>query len=996
MQKLNFIRENPRFSKHYLLIPIILIVFYFLFFFFYQDVKDRTIDEFNNEQLILAQTAAQGITSFINDYQADLTFISKLKNIIDFDDEGKALMANFYEKHKNLMSAFTMVDAHGRILYTYPINESVIGNDISNQKHVSQVIATQKPVLSDVFMAVQGYPAIALHVPVFKGNEYKGSLAMLIPIDKLGERYLGKIKIRGTGNVWLLSENGIEIYCPVAGHEGNFYVDITNNDTSATSLLEKIRTREYGSGNSIHQQELIDGNLQFIKKYMTFYRAKLSNTYWTILISYQEKDIYTALTKLRNRLIFVFLLLFLVVLYYFYSLSKVRTVLSEESKRKKAEKILRDNEEKFRTIFEESPIGIELYDKTGKQINANKASLDMFGIPDMSEIQNFNIFDGTSLDAEKKEKLRKGEPIVYQAKFDFERVKELKQYKTIKTGKSYFDYTVTPLLNSVNRSIDGYLVHVQDISERKHAEEEILMLAHSLKSVNECVSITDEENRILFVNKAFLNTYGYEEDELTGKTIDFLRAAENYPGIYEEISQATINGGWKGELKNRRKDGTVFPIYLSTNVIKDKNGKQVGMIGVASDITIRKHNEEELVNAKERAEESDRLKSAFLANMSHEIRTPMNGILGFADLLKEPDLTGEQQQKYIGIIEKSGERMLNIINDLVNISKIEAGQMEIYITSTNINEQMDFIYAFFRPEVEKKGLQFSLRNSLPAREVNVYTDREKIYAILTNLVKNAIKYTKEGYIEFGYMPDFITALSTENEDIPDNSSKNLNLRFYIRDSGIGIPNDRLDAIFERFVQADIEDRNAMQGAGLGLAITKAYVQMLGGKIWVESEEGEGSVFYFTIPFKSVPDKIPSGIMHIPVSANGNDSQTESSKLKVLIAEDDESSEIFVETLVKMFTNDILKARTGADAVEICRQNPDIDLVLMDIQMPDMNGYEATRKIRRFNNEIIIIAQTAYAILGDREKAIAAGCNDYITKPIKRLAFNDLMNRYFSS
>ncbi len=995
MQRLNFIKATPRFSKHYLLIPSVLIVFYFLFFLFYNDIKNRTIEEFNNEQLILAQTAAQGITSILNDYRDDLTFISKLNNIIDFDDEGKMLMANFYENHKNLMSGFTRVDAHGIILYTYPINESVIGNDISYQDHVSQVIATQKPVLSDVFMAVQGYPAIALHVPIMDGNEYKGSLAMLIPIDKLGQRYLGKIKIRGTGNVWLLSENGIEIYCPIASHEGKSYLDITNKDSSAISLLEKIKSQEFGTGNSIHHQDMIDGKAQFVKKYMSFYRASLGNTYWTILISYQEKDIYSYLTRLRNRLILVFSMLFLVGLYYFYSLTKVRNVLKEVTKRINAEKILQEKEEKFRTIFEESPIGIELYDKNGKQINANKASLDMFGIPDMSEIKNFNIFDGTSLDLEKKEKLKKGIPIVYQSKFDFQKVIELKQYKTIRTGKAYFDYTVTPLKNPVNKEIEGYLVHVQDISERKHAEEEILMLAHSLKSVNECVSITDEDNRILFVNEAFLKTYGYEENELIGKKIDFLRAPGNKPGIFEEITRTTLNGGWKGELKNIRKDGSIFPIYLSTNIIKDKNGKPVGLIGVASDITIRKRNEEELVNAKERAEESDRLKSAFLANMSHEIRTPMNGILGFADLLKEPDLTGLQQQKYISIIEKSGERMLNIINDLVNISKIEAGQMEIYISETNINEQMDFIYAFFKPEVEKKGMKFELHNTLLSKEVNVYTDREKIYAILTNLVKNAIKYTKEGSIEFGYMIDDQKIPFIHEENSHAESSKNIRLCFYIKDSGMGIPQDRQEAIFERFVQADIEDRNAMQGAGLGLAITKAYVQMLGGKIWLESKEGEGSTFYFTIPFKTIPDKLPLRTKIISFGNPDADIDT-STKLKVLIAEDDESSEIFVETLVKIFTDQILKARTGFETVEICRQNPEIDLILMDIQMPDMNGYEATRRIRRFNKDVIIIAQTAYAILGDREKAIAAGCNDYITKPIKRLEFNALLKKYFNS
>jgi signal transduction histidine kinase len=251
--------------------------------------------------------------------------------------------------------------------------------------------------------------------------------------------------------------------------------------------------------------------------------------------------------------------------------------------------------------------------------------------------------------------------------------------------------------------------------------------------------------------------------------------------------------------------------------------------GIIFDITDRKMVENELIRAKEKAEESDRLKSAFLANISHEIRTPMNGILGFAELLGEPDLTGEQQREYVKIIEKSGERMLNIINDIIDISKIESGQMEVHLSQTNINEQVDFIYEFFKPEVERKGMQIIALKGLPAKDAVMKTDREKVYAILTNFVKNAIKFTHQGSIVFGY-------------DLVDHQ-----LQFFVKDTGPGIPIDRQAAIFERFVQADLAHKQALQGAGLGLSISKAYVHMLGGKIWVVSVPGNGAAFYFTIP-----------------------------------------------------------------------------------------------------------------------------------------------------
>ncbi|MEI6567080.1 MAG: PAS domain S-box protein [Verrucomicrobiota bacterium] len=493
----------------------------------------------------------------------------------------------------------------------------------------------------------------------------------------------------------------------------------------------------------------------------------------------------------------------------------------------------------------------------------------------------------------------------------------------------------------------------------------------------------------------------------------FQKVVENFPDgiivIYDtDFRYVLVEGlglkdiGLSKEMLLNKKSGDIFPAEFCTKLelhiydalqgkkstfeinlgdeyfmetvmpFKIENGKITQVLGVIEIITLNKRTEKELRLAKERAEESDRLKSAFLANMSHEIRTPMNGILGFSELLKKPDLTGVEQQKYIRIIEKSGARMLNIINDIVDISKIEAGLMKLEMMESNINEQIEYIYTFFKPEVEAKGMKLSFYNSLPAKEATITTDREKLYAILTNLVKNAIKYTEEGKIELVY------------------TRKGQCLEFYVKDNGIGIPKDRQEAIFERFVQAEIEDRKARQGAGLGLAITKSYVEMCGGRIWVESEEGIGSTFYFTIPYiaETKGKNILQEILP-PEKAN-----KEVSNLKILIAEDDEVSALLLEIEFQTYCKEIIKVRTGVEAVEICRTHPDIDLILMDIQMPEMGGYEATRKIRQFNQDAVIISQTAFAQIGDRERSIQAGCNDYIAKPIKKAELHALIQVYF--
>ncbi len=571
-------------------------------------------------------------------------------------------------------------------------------------------------------------------------------------------------------------------------------------------------------------------------------------------------------------------------------------------------------------------------------------------------------------------------------------------YHTLETGESHsndsdvfyrkdgtffpVEYVSSPIYE--NSKLVGAVVSFRDISERKIAEE---ALKESEEKYRDMANLLpqllvelDLNGNITYVNSLALKMFGYSEDELIGKSSLIAHVPEERDLIVESIKLKYAGKEFESrEFNMLRKDGSVFPALIFTSIIK-KNNLPTGLRAIVIDISQQKEFEKELILAKEKAEESDRLKSAFLANMSHEIRTPMNGILGFASLLRNPELNGEQQEEYIEIIEKGGERMLNIINDIVNISKIEAGLMELNIKESNINEQIDYICTFFRPQVIDRNLDFRCNKPSDYGDIYIQTDKEKLYAVLTNLVKNAIKYTEEGFIEIGYKvkDDF--------------------LEFYVKDTGIGIKKDRQSAIFERFIQADIADKMAQQGAGLGLAISKAYVEMLGGEMWLESKTVDfknnirgGSTFYFTIPF----DKAWLYVKN-KNSRNLNATHSTDKKIKVLIAEDDLTSQMFISIAIKDFCSEIIKVNNGADAVNACRKNKDIDLILMDIQMPNMNGYEATKKIREFNKDVIIIAQTAYALEGDKAKAIANGCNDYITKPVNINELKRIINKLISN
>ncbi len=381
----------------------------------------------------------------------------------------------------------------------------------------------------------------------------------------------------------------------------------------------------------------------------------------------------------------------------------------------------------------------------------------------------------------------------------------------------------------------------------------------------------------------------------------------------------------------------------------------------------------ELINAKIKAEESDRLKSSFLANLSHEIRTPMNAINGFTELIINTEINESEKLEYLNVIEKSGKNLVSIIDDLIEMSKIDSNQLIPNLTVVNLESCVNELYKTVKITIKNKGINFKLIKPTKAAEFNIITDDIKLKQVLINLLTNAIKFTDEGEVAFGYEIDVINGL----------------INFKVTDTGLGIDEDNHKYIFDRFKRVDSDISIKVGGLGLGLAISKAYVELLGGTISLSSKVGEGSVFYFSIPLKY--DKAE----HIIVKPIINLEDTKSENEVILIAEDDNINFLLFQKMMQHKKYKIIRAINGQEAVDICLNNPNIDLVLMDIKMPLMNGFEALEQILPIRPNLPIIAQTAYSSSEDKMKIEEAGFTDYITKPLNRERLFELIDKYLS-
>ena len=524
----------------------------------------------------------------------------------------------------------------------------------------------------------------------------------------------------------------------------------------------------------------------------------------------------------------------------------------------------------------------------------------------------------------------------------------------------------------------GYREDVTNLSDSLqalHRDRETLEVL--LDSMPFCIFFTDRHYRYVRVNRMMANLLRVSgPDQAVGKTnTEFFTKRVARKMIEEDRNILETGKPLVNKIVYFEDEG-VEGFWMEKNKIpiRDERGVITMIMGIFKDVSDLMLIENELKEAKEHAEESDRLKTSFLANMSHEIRTPMNGIIGFANLLRDPDLPEDKRDLYLKHIDHSSNQLLNIIDDIIDISKIESGQLKISNKPVRINEILDEIYSSFFHRIRgdapgQKLVAFKLKKGNESNDFTIVTDDFRLSQIFNNLIGNAIKFTKEGHITFGY-----------------NIRDHRHVEFFVSDSGIGIPHNKIRLIFDRFGQVDQERSLQPTGTGLGLPISKSLVDLMGGEMWVESEIGKGTTFYFTLPLIIKAPKEESRAMISNKTYNWKNKQ-------ILVAEDEELNWFFVREMLKQTGATVHRARNGHEVVDLTRElSP--DAILMDLKMPEMSGIEAARRIREFNAQVPIIAQTAFVMAEEKEESYRAGCNHFVTKPLDRTTIMELIDGYF--
>lgn len=670
------------------------------------------------------------------------------------------------------------------------------------------------------------------------------------------------------------------------------------------------------------------------------------------------------------------------------SIVGVSVFVIDITQRRSTEEALYESEEKYRLIAENTSDGILLFDADNIIRYVSPAYLRQIGNDETEELNRtpesvYSIIHRDDRDAVFAEIYKAIESKKSELVYSY-RVKHKEGHYFWREDNAKFKY------NS-SGNYDGAYVICRDITERRLNEEALRMSEDKYRTMiefsNDLIWMLDTNGNFTFFNEITSKTTGLILDEWKGKSFVPLIIKEDLPMIMD-IFQKNMNGtACNYELRFKKPDESILTISVNTSPIYI-SGKIEGIVSFGRDITERKQAENAIKEALVKAESGNRLKTAFMHNISHEIRTPLNGILGFSNLIAQPDITNDEKKRFFLHLEKSSNRLLKTITDYMDISLIASGNMEVALIPINLQSIFHILFDKFQPLCANKNLRLKLEIPNETEGFMLFSDLALFQKIMTHLLDNAIKFTTEGEITFGYVLTSSTTAAgsiTQTDCTVGERSRTPELEFFVKDTGVGIKPEAISLIFESFKQEELSHIRGHEGSGLGLSIAKGLVQLLGGQIHVTSIKGAGSRFSFTMPDSKIQLSVKPEVKtnNLPYL----------DKPVILIAEDDESNLFYLEAILKEKLVSIISAINGKEAVDQCRQHPEISLVLMDIKMPVMDGLEATREIKLFRRDLPIIACTAFALSGDTKMLLDAGCDDYVSKPVNKKILLGKLEKY---
>jgi PAS domain S-box-containing protein len=640
------------------------------------------------------------------------------------------------------------------------------------------------------------------------------------------------------------------------------------------------------------------------------------------------------------------------------------------TEKKRFEQKLLESEELFRHSFDYAAIGMCVIGLDKKFHRINSAFKELVGY-DEDELKNFTFSDITHPDD-----LSVGLS-VFDKMLDGKINSSTYEKRYIRKDKKIiWVYISISLVRNTHGQPQFFITQITDTTERKRSENLISMFAQSLKSINEIVSITNLENKLLYVNESYLKTYGYAENELIGQHAGIVISPNNPAELAEEIFTATRSGGWKGEALDIRKDGSEFPIYLSTSIVYDIEGKPFGLMGVAIDISERKRVENDLIKAKEIAESVNKLKDAFIANMSHEIRTPLNGILGMTSLIKDLfiDKIKKEDEVLFNGIDQSSKRIIRTVDMILNYSRLQVGEFQTFQKKLNISLLCENLMSEYAVQAKYKSIDFIYQDN--CGDVVLLADEFSIKLAISNLIDNAIKFTQKGFIH-------LILKKESNNDII----------LQIKDTGIGIDKDDLEKIFESFRQVQMGYGRAYEGVGLGLSLVKKVLALNNAQVSVESIKGKGSTFSINFGNKvNSLDKMEDTKQKVSHSTE----PVEAGNVVVLIVEDDKINQLTIQKFLEKKYSTII-TDSSDDVLDILKINK-VDIILMDISIwGKLNGLELTKVLKTSEefSHIPVIAVTAHAFEDDKQNAVEAGCDSFLAKPFSKESLLEMISDFIN-